>query len=76
MFRNNNYWNKEDSLKERQMYDPIYIREAEEYKKKQEKDKIELEHQKALEKQKHTVILTFKNKIFKNNSIKKYFIKI
>ena len=73
MFRNNNFWNKEDTLKERQMYDPDYIREAEEYKKKQEQER---EHQKALEKQKHTVILTFKNKIFKNNSIKKYFIKI
>ena len=27
----NNFWNKEDSLKERRMYDPVYIREAEEY---------------------------------------------
>ena len=61
-----NFWNKDDSLSERRIYDPVYIREAEEYKKEQEQER-------EREKQKHTVILTIKNKSFKNNSMTKYY---
>ena len=76
-----NFWNKEDSLAERREFDPVYIREAEEYRQEQEKRKKEKGEKERVERErvkreldeKYTVILTFKNKSIKNNSIKRYF---
>ena len=79
-----NFWNREDSLKEKELYDPEYIKAKEERDKImniliKERDEKQIEEQNDTEViiniiiKKDVVTITCKNKVIKKDKITDYF---